>query len=412
MTVLYVLTQFPTYSETFVFDEICGHLEYGTEVEIVVLGSEGASDFPVSRYGDEVSRRTTYLGLEPAADVAHRLKVLFAGTASIVGLRSLARAWRLWRREQLSLREVLIGSVIARRFRDCEIVHCHFGHLGRLGLAVKRLMPSEPGLVVTFHAFELVKPWSQPIDRFYAPLFDSDALLLPVSDYWRTKLTGAGASRQRTIVHHMGINIPRAGSAQRRSTHRTPRLIMVGRMVEKKGHRTAIEALGKLRGRRPDIDFRCDLIGSGPLCEEVRAAVRDLHLEHVVRLLGPKPHTETLRAIEEADLLLLPSITAADGDMEGIPIVLMEAMARGVPVISTRHGGIPELIEDGRSGLLVPERDSTSLAEAVLRVLTDADLRERLSIGALAKVASDFNRSRQFLRLLDHYRSLGLEIAQ
>jgi glycosyltransferase involved in cell wall biosynthesis len=97
--------------------------------------------------------------------------------------------------------------------------------------------------------------------------------------------------------------------------------------------------------------------------------------------------------------------------MEGIPIVLMEAMARGVPVISTRHSGIPELVEDSRSGLLTPEGDSTSLAEAITRVLTDADLRQRLSAGARAKAAKDFNRARQFVRLLDHYRSLRLKIA-
>jgi colanic acid/amylovoran biosynthesis glycosyltransferase len=411
MTVLYILTQFPTYSETFVFDEIRGHLEHGAEVEIVVLGDTGASDFPVGDYGDQVSNRTTYLGLEPATKLRRRMKILSAGIASVVGLRTVVEAWRLWRREQLSACEVLIGAVIASKFRNVEIVHCHFGHIGRLGLAVKRQMPVDPALVVTFHAFELVKPWSQPLDRFYGPIFRSDARLLPICGSWRTRLISAGASRQRTFVHHMGVDIPEGGCVRPRNTQGTTRLVMVGRMVEKKGHRTAIEALGKLRDRRPDIRFRCDMIGSGPLFEAVSASVREQGLEDVVRLHGSKPHAETLRTIEAADVLLLPSMIAADGDMEGIPIVLMEAMARGVPVISTRHSGIPELVEDSRSGLLTPEGDSTSLAEAITRVLTDADLRQRLSAGARAKAAKDFNRARQFVRLLDHYRSLRLKIA-
>ena len=153
----------------------------------------------------------------------------------------------------------------------------------------------------------------------------------------------------------------------------------------------------KARGR----DFDVQAIGDGPEEGELRAAVADAGLGDVVTFHGSKPHDFVLKLMTEADCLALPSVTAADGDQEGIPVTLMEAMAARLPVVSTYHSGIPELVSDNETGLLVPERDAAALADAIERLMIDPSLGERLAENAHRFVATDFNASIQNKALFD-----------
>jgi len=123
------------------------------------------------------------------------------------------------------------------------------------------------------------------------------------------------------------------------------------------------------------------------------------------------PHAQTLALLEGAEIFILPSVTAGDGDMEGIPVSLMEAMARGMPVISTYHSGIPELVEDGVSGFLVPERDVVALARAIQRTVENGSTWPEIGRAGRCIVEDNFNRRKLGLRLIEHYRNL-LSLAQ
>ncbi|MBK8161335.1 MAG: glycosyltransferase [Rhodospirillaceae bacterium] len=180
----------------------------------------------------------------------------------------------------------------------------------------------------------------------------------------------------------------------------------MGRFVEKKGYSYSLRALALLRARRPDLSFMLNIVGDGPLRSEIEAEVSALDLHDVVHFHGSLAHSDALALLDKAAIFILPSITSKSGDMEGIPVSLMEAMARSVPVISTRHSGIPELVEDGISGLLTPERDVPALAAAVERLIDQQQLRAEYGHAGRRKVVAQFNRRSLGMRLSDLYRAL------
>jgi colanic acid/amylovoran biosynthesis glycosyltransferase len=164
---------------------------------------------------------------------------------------------------------------------------------------------------------------------------------------------------------------------------------MVGRFVEKKGFEYGIEAFGRALSR--GLDARLRIAGDGPLRPVYERLLGELGLGDRVEFLGVLRHDEVLEAMREADVLLLPSVTARNGDREGNPTVLKEACALGLPVVATRHAGIPEAVEDGVSALLVPERDAAALADRLALLLGDAELRARLGGAARERMIRDFD---------------------
>ena len=138
-------------------------------------------------------------------------------------------------------------------------------------------------------------------------------------------------------------------------------ILSVARLTEKKGLHVAIEACHQLKEQ--GVAFRYRILGIGPWERRLRTLIEQYQLDDVIEMPGFMPSHQVKEMLEQADVFLLPSITGTDGDMEGIPVALMEAMAVGIPVISTVHSGIPELVESGKSGWLVPENDAQALAE-------------------------------------------------
>jgi glycosyltransferase involved in cell wall biosynthesis len=168
-----------------------------------------------------------------------------------------------------------------------------------------------------------------------------------------------------------------------------PVILSVGRLVEKKGLADLIAAADILRRR--GHSFQLEIIGSGPLRGALETQVKQLGLEDRTRLLGALAHDRVCLAYQRASVFVLPCLVTSNGDRDGIPNVLLEAMASGVPAVSTPISGIPELIESGVDGLLVPPKDPTSLAEAVERVLASQELGERLARAARAKIEASFS---------------------
>jgi colanic acid/amylovoran biosynthesis glycosyltransferase len=165
----------------------------------------------------------------------------------------------------------------------------------------------------------------------------------------------------------------------------------VCRFVEKKGLEYAIRGVGQALERMPDAPIRFELIGSGPLEEPLADLGRDLGLEDRVLFSGALPHKDVVSALERSDALILPSVVSSDGDMEGIPLSLMEAMASGVSVISTYHSGIPELIEHGVSGLLSEERNVDQVADNILKLLQNPEDAAKMAQQARLVIESKFN---------------------
>jgi colanic acid/amylovoran biosynthesis glycosyltransferase len=192
-------------------------------------------------------------------------------------------------------------------------------------------------------------------------------LFLPVSEVFRQRLIDLGCDPAKVFVHRMGIDCGRfTFRARSPADDGVTRLVSVSRLVEKKGIEYAIRAVAALTRRGRRIVYT--VIGEGPLGQHLADLVTGLGAGDSVRLVGKKPQPEVIAILDSSHLVVAPSVVAADGDVEGTPAVLMEAMAMGLPAIATRHSGIPEVVEDGVSGMLVPERDVEELAGAIAQM--------------------------------------------
>jgi glycosyltransferase involved in cell wall biosynthesis len=188
-------------------------------------------------------------------------------------------------------------------------------------------------------------------------------------------IAGQFVSRVHLVYH--GLDLPGIEPYRRPSHEGQCSLVLsVGQLKEKKGFPYLIQACRILENR--GYNFRCEIIGEGPKRPELEAMITDLNLHNAVTLRGALPHSEVMTRYSQATLFALPCVPAENGDRDGIPNVLLEAMAMQVPVVSTLFSGIPETIEDGNTGLLVPPGDAEALANALARLLDDLDLRKKL----------------------------------
>jgi glycosyltransferase involved in cell wall biosynthesis len=184
------------------------------------------------------------------------------------------------------------------------------------------------------------------------------------------------------------------------------RLLTVASLSEYKGHRYLLDAVALLERSGQPVD--CSLVGDGPLRDTLQRQRDDLGLHSSVTFLGRRTAPEVRRLMQECDVFVLPSVRTADGMMEGIPVALMEALASGRPSVASRLSGIPELVEDGLSGLLVPPADADALADALARLADDEDLRRTLAEAGPRRIADGFDQRVNVERL----RSIFLERGQ
>ncbi len=385
MTVAFVLADpFPVVSETFILNQITGLLDRGHDVRMFAQRPTGAlAHADVARYG--LIERTTYWPSFPrhrGARVARALGMLARHPA-------LARTLDpRFGRDGVSLQLLYRASSLAPR-RAFDAVLCHFGWNGNLAVMLRRAGVLGGPLVTFFHGADVSLHLDARPD-LYRALFREGALFLPISEHWRRKLVRHGAPEVRTHVHRMGIDCGRFAFVERRPSPGAPlRLLSVSRLVEKKGILFGVRAVARLAAQ--GLDLRYEIIGDGPLRESIEREAARLGMADRVTVSGWQDQSSVRAAIDRAHVLLAPSVTAADGDQEGIPVVLMEAMAAGLPVVSSRHSGIPELVEDRVSGRLVAERDDAALADAIAEMVAAPDEAIRMSRAARARVERRFD---------------------
>jgi colanic acid/amylovoran biosynthesis glycosyltransferase len=400
-----IVHQFPAVSETFVLNHITGLLDRGHEVEIFARdgGSQAPRHEAVDRY--ELDSRTTYWGMPEG-----RLRRLWAAgelVAGPLGLRGALEALNPVRygAEALSLAQLFRSARVTGR-GPYDIVHAHFGPNGRLAVRLREAGRIAGAVVTTFHGYDLTQWLNRRGAGYYRPLFERGELMLPVSHRLGQELVRAGCRPEKVLVHHMGISCRRI---ERRAWHGWPRdevrLITVARLVEKKGVELGVEAVAGLAGRYPGL--RYTIIGDGPLRSMLERLVATRGVGHVIKLAGWMTQAETLSEIARSDLMLAPSRTPPSGDEEGIPVVLMEAMAVGVPVLSTRHGGIPELVHDNVSGRLVNEGNVDALTMALRELLDRREVWPDMGRRGRSVIEADFDLDHLNDRLVEIYREVS-----
>lgn len=262
----------------------------------------------------------------------------------------------------------LYYDLVFRKEQPC-LIHAHFGPQGVLSLPLARRF--QIPIVTTFYGMDLAKPLHSEIARaLYDKLFGQGDLFLVEGNNMSRKLVQLGCCPERIRLLRIGVSLDKFQFKLRhlRSPSDRIRLLTCGRFVEKKGIRYGIEAFVKAKLAHPNITLR--IIGDGPLREDIETQIRKLGLSDDVTLLGYVTHDEYACELAQAHILLAPSVTSRDGDTEGgAPTVLLEAQACGVPVLSTTHADIPEVVLDKKTGLLVPERDVDALTNGLLQLI-------------------------------------------
>ncbi|MEJ7607356.1 MAG: glycosyltransferase [Bryobacteraceae bacterium] len=271
-----------------------------------------------------------------------------------------------------------------RRLAGHDVISCHFGDFGMLANALRTIGALEGPIITTFHGYDLSSYLAKAGAGVYRNLFKQGDFFLLVSEIGREKLISLGCRADKIAVHRMGIDLSRFSYKDRIRHSNSARVVTISRLVEKKGLSDGICAVAEVAKSRPGIRYK--IVGDGPMRGDLLDLIGSLGLRGIVELCSWKSAEEVHRILAEADVYLAPSVTASDGDQEGIPVSLMEAMATGVRVVSTWHSGIPELVHDGVSGLLTHEGDVVALTEHLTALLDHPELRERISRAGRAAI--------------------------
>ena len=368
MKIAFLVSLFPRLSETFILNQITGLIDRGHEVDIYAYGpaEEPKVHEDVSKY--RLLDRTFYYGETvtnmPDNKIVRLLKApVLLMTYFHKNPRAFLQSLNVFKFGRQAANLSLLYKIVPFVGKgDYDVVHCHFGPNGNLAILLKEVGVFTGKVITVFHGYDITTYIRRNGRTVYDDLFEKGDLFLPISERWKRELISLGCRADKILVHRMGIDSDRYNSAiQRSGNGNKTKLLSVARFVEKKGIVYGIEAVGRVVSEHPDIEYR--IIGDGTLRAELESVIDRLELKEKVRLLGWRSQEEILAYMKDSDILLAPSVTGENGDQEGIPVVLMEAMAMGLPVVSTCHSGIPELVQDGTAGFLVPERDVDALSE-------------------------------------------------
>jgi colanic acid/amylovoran biosynthesis glycosyltransferase len=372
----------------------------------------------------ELERRgysTVVFSLQPPAEPAHaetkmlNAPVIYAPKVSrIIGdlrlhfqqcagqpseyVRSAVSAVRTRQRIVLSgwLRAVALAPHIVAL--GIDHLHAHFA-VGANVVAMYAAQLTDLTFSFTTHAVDL---FARPV--LLCESLSAARFAVTISEYNRGFLAETCGPElvKKVVVIRAGIDFQKF-VLSKREVSAQPRILSVGRLVEKKGHRYLIEALAQLRDR--GYDFECTIIGEGPEYSFVQRLIVEHCLDDRVELHGAATQDVIRQFYATSDIFVLPCVIARDGDRDGIPVSIMEAMAAGLPVISTTISGIPELVTDG-AGLLVPPGQVDALMDAIARLVDDSELRRRLAEHGQQIVEHKFSVQRggqQLTALFDGY---------
>jgi len=401
--VAYLAPEIPSVSATFVYREAAAVEEEGVPVETYSVhavdpASVSAEARPLSARTEALYARKGRL-LSGALRTALRHPLRSARTlATALGDTLRGRFARPGQRARV-LAQALAGLALAGRLerRGVRHLHIHFAHAPAT-LGMYAALAAGIPFSVTAHANDLYAEASllrEKVDRAHAFVTISEA-----NRRFLAVELGERAARRVGLVR-CGIDL-RAFAPRAAEPAGPPVIFALGRLVPKKGFDVLIRALAEVAPGRPDLTL--EIAGDGPERAALEALARDLGVGAAVRFLGVVGRDAVLASLRRATVFALPC--RLDGsDRDGIPVALMEAMAVGVPVVSTRISGVPELVESGGSGLLVPAGDAPALARALSRLLGNPALRARLAAGGRARVVAEFEQGANARRLLAAIRA-------
>jgi len=370
--------------------------------DITIFAEHGVAPPEREAGVSELARRTQVLALPEAC------MVRLGGAVQLMAARGPKPPWKAlnvvrYGRRGASLR-LFFEATACINHPPFDVVHCHFGPNGIRAAALREIGAIRTRVLLTsFYGYDV----SEFIRRRnpYSRLFRQGDWFLPLSEAMSQRLASIGCPEERILIHRLGVT-PASFPARALRGGGPVQIVSIARLVEKKGLEYGIRAVARVAKARGDA-LRYNIVGEGPLRPGLEDLVRSLGLEGVVKLTGWHDRAAVRLDIAKADILLAPSVTSQTGDEEGTPTAVLEAMGSGLPVVSTFHGGISELVDDGVSGILVRERDTEATASALIRLIDDAGLRRSMGLAGRDFVSKLHDIERLNDRLLEIYQEKG-----
>lgn len=396
----FLLNSFPKVSETFILREVVAVKKNGIDLDIISLNK--STD---KVYHAEV---INYKLLNNLINIYSKNKfysyLKFANSFLYNFLHFPILFYKILKTRNRRL--IFELGILIKYFKDSkqdDILYCHFGSIGIIGMNLVKYKIFRGKLAVVFHGMDISEIIKKNGDDYYTELFKYAKYVLPISVYWQNKLIQLGCSENKIQVHRMGVSSDFFKFTNNRTQFNNGcvRIMTVSRLVEKKGLIYAIDALYILKQK--GVKFQYRIIGNGPLRKILIDYVYSLDLEENISFVGELTQLQVQDEFYKNDIFLLPSITASNGDMEGLPVAIMEACALRTPVISTYHSGIPELIIDKYSGFLSNEKDVNGLVSSILKCIemyNDNSI-DLIVNNAYRKVNAEFNSDKNIETLLN-----------
>lgn len=371
----YLFERFPSFTQTFCYREVANMRRQGADAPVFSIRKPGEipRDCP-----EALSREVRYLP-EPCA-LGSEMQ-----TFRMLGKYPLPIIWqiRTWGKLPAKAR-LLEAAWLGPKLRAMGVRHVH-AHFAGIAARTAWWMKKFYGITYSFtgHANDMFCKNDSPVSL--DDLVNGAAFVVAVSDFSRNWLL-KNVPGHEAKIHRIYNGLDITGFPETSPPAGRPRMVAVGRYVEKKGFSDLIDACAILRDK--NLEFECVIIGGGPLEARLKEQVAKRDLENSVFITGPRPQEEVRSALSSASLFVLPCVTETDGGMDTLPTVIEEAMAAGLPVISTHLAAIPEMVEHGSTGFLVGEKQTEQLANAIEQLLVNPTLARQFG-AAGRKLASE-----------------------
>jgi len=406
MRIAFIVDSFPTLSETFILNQITGLIEMGHEIDIYSRFNPNQEKIhpDVAKYN--LLDRTYYFRPVPANKLARLLEALYhiiynfhKNPISILNSLNFFK----YGKEALSLNNFYHVLPFLRK-KKYEIIHCHFGPNGNLGVLLREIGAIRGKIITSFHGYD-VNTITQ--NDFYAQLFRHGDLFTVNTKFTKAKVLELGGDFKRTYILPVGLSLDKFPCKKRIiKADEAIRVLTVARLVEKKGLEYSIKAVAKVSCKYPNCKVEYNIAGDGPLKDKLKSLILELGMEDKIKLLGWCNENEVRNLFEESHIFVLSSVTAENGDREGQALVLQEAQAVGLPVISTLHNGIPEGVLDGKSGFLVPERNVDALKKKLEYLINHPKICPEMGRAGRKFVEEHYDIKKQNKKLVKIYEEL------
>lgn len=409
MKIAFIVGKFPILSETFIINQITGAIERGHEVDIYAYQPSHSSKVHPNFHKYQLLSRTYY---QPSIPTNRFWRLLKAIKLMIENFKKaplvLLRSLNIFKYGKRAASLKLLYSVIPLlKSPAYDIIHCQFGPQGLETMLWRDLGAIRGKLVTSFRGYDISSFIHKYGEDVYDELFIKGDFFLANCRFFQKKAIRLGCAPQKIVVHGSGIDCSRFQFKPRVAPQANAKiyLLTTARLVAKKGLEYSIRAVAQVAKMYPNLEY--NIIGDGVLRQELEQLITALNIRDKIQILGWKHQLEIVEFLDNSHIFLAPSITSEDGNQDAPVNTLKEAMAMGLPVISTRHGGIPELVEDGISGFLVPERDANAIAEKLIYLFEHPEMWAKMGKAGRVFVETQYNINQLNDELVQIYQQIS-----